>query len=210
MSLFTILPSMAGKKIILASGSPRRKQMFDEVLRISGLYMQIPSKFDEDAVDVNAYAIEEYTKMLAQGKAEYVVNDLRNEGTEFDYVIGCDTMVVFDHHKLGKPKTDEKALEMLSLLSGRDHEVISGVSIFPAEGEPITFTESTRVFFKDLTVEEIQNYVDSKEPHDKAGGYGIQGLGGIFIEKIEGCFYNVMGFPIHRFYDQLRVSFSEQ
>ncbi len=102
------------------------------------------------------------------------------------------------------PKNKEDAYKMLTALSGRNHEVISGVNI-KIGNQQITFNENTKVYFKELSSTEINWYLDSGEPFDKAGSYGIQGLGRILISKIEGCYFNVVGFPIHRFYIELKA-----
>ena len=119
-------------------------------------------------------------------------------------IVGADTIVVYNNKILEKPKNKEDAYKMLTALSGRNHEVISGVNI-KIGNQQITFNENTKVYFKELSSTEINWYLDSGEPFDKAGSYGIQGLGRILISKIEGCYFNVVGFPIHRFYIELKA-----
>ena len=117
-------------------------------------------------------------------------------------VIGADTIVVLDHHVLGKPKSKDDAKRMLRLLSGREHSVFTGFALKDVEtGKHIAGVEETKVRFRKLTEKEIADYVNSESPMDKAGSYGIQDdFGAVFVERVNGCFYNVVGFPLARFY----------
>jgi septum formation protein len=118
-------------------------------------------------------------------------------------VITADTIVCCDHHILGKPADRQEAVDMLQMLSGREHEVITGVALTSAQKQQ-TFTVSTKVFFKELTLDEIHFYIDNYKPFDKAGAYGIQEwIGMIGIERIEGSYFNVVGLPVQRLYTEL-------
>lgn len=188
------LPFEIKPKIILASASPRRKQIFNEL----GLKpLIIPVEIDE----YNHLGLSpvEYSMDLANKKAAAIAGNHPGK-----IIVGADTIVVYNNKILEKPKNKEDAYKMLTALSGRNHEVISGVNI-KIGNQQITFNENTKVYFKELSSTEINWYLDSGEPFDKAGSYGIQGLGRILISKIEGCYFNVVGFPIHRFYIELKA-----
>ncbi|TCK98084.1 septum formation protein [Natranaerovirga hydrolytica] len=180
------------KKLILASQSPRRK----ELLKSLGLSFQsITSHIDEE--NFHLQSPEDMVKALAYAKADAV-----SKGVEEDAVIiGSDTVVVLDNKILGKPKNKEEAAYFLELLSGNMHTVYTGIAIKDNKNSNSYIdVEQTQVYMKKLTQDEIQAYIHSNEPMDKAGAYGIQGLGAIFIEKIIGDYYSVMGFPILKFY----------
>lgn len=182
------------QKIILASTSPRRH----ELAKTMGLDFEIvPSNFKED---MNLkLSPKELVKELAYGKAADVAKRF-NEGL----VIGVDTIVVYKNKKLGKPKTNKEAFEMLKMLSGKSHEVYSGVAIIDAKTKKIIKDyEKTIVYFTKLSDKEIESYIHTGEPMDKAGAYGIQDLSSIFIKKIDGCYFNVVGFPIYLIYKTL-------
>ncbi len=144
---------------------------------------------------------EENVMTLANKKAQAVAEDYRDQ-----IVIGCDTIVVAPNNMiLGKPKDKEDAVRMLQMLSGNVHTVYSGVSMIWYGKEKVNnFYQVTYVRMKELTQDEIIEYVDSKEPLDKAGGYGIQGKGALFIEEIKGDYYNVVGFPLCKIYQELK------
>ncbi len=178
--------------LILASQSPRRKQLL-ELLDIS--FDIVPSTIEE-VIDTSKND-EDIAMDLALQKALDVAKDYPDH-----QVLGCDTIVVKDHHILGKPKDDNDARKMLRLLSGTVHQVITGCAMVKGE-EVITFYESTDVYFKDLTDDEIETYIKTEEPFDKAGAYGIQGYGARYIEKIDGDYYTVMGLPVHQLYMKL-------
>ncbi len=142
----------------------------------------------------------ELAQFLSLGKAESVAKE--NPGT---LVVAADTFIVYKNKLLGKPKTADKATEMLAMLSGQEHEVISGVTIIDGTTDKkASFYDVTKVFMRTISKEEIEAYVESGEPLDKAGAYGIQGLGGLFISKIEGDYFNVMGLPISRVAEALQ------
>ena len=183
------------KKIILASTSPRRHGLAQEM----GLEFEVvPSNYEEDMT--LGLSSEDLAKTLARGKATDVAKD-RKEGI----VMGIDTFVVFEGKKLGKPKNKEDAFDMLKSFSGKWQEVYSGVSVIDcATRKEIIDCEVTRVKFRSMEDEEIKRYVATGEPMGKAGAYGIQGLASIFIERVDGCYFNIMGFPIHNVYKNLK------
>lgn len=176
--------------MILASNSPRRR----EILENFGFSLKIISKnIDETSSkeDVKEKIID-----IAQQKVMAVALDYPDEN-----VVGADTVVVVDGRILGKPHSREEAFEMLKSLSGKSHEVITAYS-FINLNKQISYSDAevTKVFFKPLSDEEINWYISTKEPMDKAGAYGIQGKGALFVEKIEGDFFSVMGFPLGKFF----------
>lgn len=175
--------------IVLASASPRRA----ELLRQIGLCFQvIPSGVSEE---FNAdLTPPEQVMALAFRKANDVAFAM-SEGL----IIGADTLVVLDGQVLGKPSGPEEAQKMLSRLSGREHSVFTGISLVNvSKGQTLTDYVETKVRFRRLKQEEINFYIASKEPLDKAGAYGIQGLGAIFVDKIDGCYSNVVGLPLSK------------
>ncbi|MEL0239035.1 MAG: Maf family protein [Candidatus Neomarinimicrobiota bacterium] len=177
--------------IILASASPRRKAILSQV----DLDFTIePSKINEDfSIELLPKAFCEY---WAREKANYVARSHLDK-----LIIGADTIVVIDDKILGKPKSYKESFEMLKSLSGKTHQVLTGVSLIHLNlGINFTFNEATDVSFCFLTDEEINKYIDKYQPYDKAGSYGIQDGFSVYVEKINGCFYNVMGFPISRFH----------
>ncbi|MBS5036896.1 MAG: septum formation inhibitor Maf [Fusobacterium sp.] len=175
--------------MILASASPRRK----EILENFGFsFKTIVKNIDETSDKTRA---EEKILEIAEKKARAAAIDFPDEN-----VIGADTVVVVDGKILGKPKDEKEAFSMLKSLSGRSHEVITAFS-FININKNISYSdyEITKVYFKNLTDDEINWYINTKEPMDKAGAYGIQGKGAFFVEKIEGDFFSVMGFPLGKF-----------
>lgn len=180
-------------EIILASASPRRK----ELLALAGVDFTVKVADVEEVIPENA-SPDEVVMSLARQKAQAVAQ----ENPE-SIVIGSDTVVALDGVILGKPKDEEDAVRMLKALSGRSHTVFTGVAII--RGEKISnFCEATEVVFNKLTDDEIRNYVATKEPMDKAGAYGIQGKGCILVEKIVGDYFNVVGLPVSRVYRELK------
>lgn len=175
------------KKIILASSSPRRKELLEK----TGIVFEIiPSTYEEDmSIDLSPV---ELSIFLSKQKAESVA-----ENNPDAVVIGADTFVVLGDKVLGKPHIKEKAKEMLSILSGKQHSVITGFTVIEKlANKSISQTVETKVYFKNLTDEEIKDYVDTGEPLDKAGAYAIQGIGKKLVEKIEGDYSNIVGLPI--------------
>lgn len=172
--------------IILASASPRRRELLS---LICDSFSVEPADIDE-AID-NTANIEETPALLARKKAEYIFNN----GHQNDIVIGCDTGVFIDGLMLGKPENSDEAFKMLSRLSGREHKVITGCALFGSGGSDV-FSCCTSVNFYELTSKEIKEYIDTGEPMDKAGAYGIQGKGSVLVKEIKGDFFNVVGLPI--------------
>ena len=189
--------------IILASGSPRRRELLTDILKLKiGV---VPSTFEEN-LDKTQYTPESYVRENARQKALEVWNRLDCSDQRPNLVIGSDTVVVLDGDILEKPKDKQEANRMLSRLSGREHMVYTGVAlVYPGKAghEEHCFSEGTAVTFATLTPSIIQAYVDSGDPMDKAGSYGIQTQGGSLVSGINGCFYNVVGFPLNRFCTEL-------
>lgn len=181
--------------IILASGSPRRKELL-EMLGIKDFKI-MPAK-GEELVPENA-GPDEIVKALSLQKAREVARLCSNE----DLIIAADTIVWVHGTLFGKPHSKEEAFEMLSTLSGRGHEVYTGVSIIHA-GHELSAAERSEVFFRTLSADEITAYIEDGEPMDKAGAYGAQGKGALFVEKINGDFFNVMGLPVCRLGQMLK------
>lgn len=185
-------------ELILASASPRRR----ELLSIAGLQFRVRSRPVEEARAPDE-SPEEYVKRLAKEKAKAAW-----EGRD-EIVLGADTTVVIDDHVLEKPRDAQDAWRMLRVLSGRAHVVITGICLRHAEGE-IVDAELTRVHFAGLSDREIDEYIASGEPMDKAGAYAIQGLASKFVDRIEGDYFNVMGLPlalVYRRWKELQSKF---
>jgi septum formation protein len=183
------------REITLASASPRRKDLLKQI----GLeFNVITSNVDEDIQDYTSP--EDLVEKLSYIKAEDVAKCTRK-----GIIIGADTIVVHNGKILGKPVNEEDAKIMLKALSGDSHRVITGITVLDVENEKcITTHEKTIVNFKKLSLAELEGYVASNEPFDKAGSYGIQGLGAVLVEKIEGCYFNVVGLPINRLAEVLK------
>ncbi|HHS12370.1 MAG TPA: septum formation protein Maf [bacterium] len=185
-------------KIILASQSPRRAAILRQVgLRFT---VRIPEEIENGITGRDA---RKTACRLAREKAESVA---RQEPDAL--VIGADTLVVLKDRILGKPAGRNEAVDMLKSLSGRTHRVVTGFCL-AAPDRLITDSEETRVVFRSLSDWEIRAYVDSGLPMDKAGAYGIQDWGGVFVRKVAGCYYNVVGFPLTKFYTALRELWGE-
>ena len=179
-------------KIILASASPRRK----ELLETAGAEFEIIVA-DVDETVPEGTLPEDAAVMTAEKKAVAVAENHRNS-----IVIGADTIVVAGGKILGKPADKADACRMLSMLSGIEHQVITGVCLACAD-KKITFAQVSKVKFYDLTDDEINTYVETGEPMDKAGAYGIQGKGCVLVEKIEGDYFNIVGLPVARVMKEL-------
>ena len=182
--------------MILASKSPRRL----EILQKFGIKKIVVKVEEVEEISDKKDIIEKIVD-IAKKKGNKVANLNKSE-----YVFSADTVVILDGKILGKPKDTKDAFETLKSLSGRTHEVVTGYSLINiSKNISISGYDKTIVKFKNLTEEDIEWYINTKEPMDKAGSYGIQGVGaGILIEKIDGEFYNVMGFPISRFVTDLK------
>lgn len=181
-------------KIVLASQSPRRKELLG---RMGLEFVTQASKIDESAFD--GLEARELVATLSREKAQWIARQLDGE----TLVIGADTVVVRDGAALGKPKDAEDAVAMLLSLSGRDHQVCTGVTVCRGD-RVLTQMEETQVTFRDLTEAEVRQYVSTGEPMDKAGAYGIQGLGGLLVEGIRGDYSNVVGLPVCRLGQMLK------
>ena len=185
-----------GKKIILASGSPRRKEL------LAGLCIdfEVDTRNNFEEVYSSDIPHEEIPEVLSIGKSHGFHRPLE----ENEILITSDTLVLCYGNVMGKPRSREEAYEMLKTLSGQDHKVITAVSI--RDNQRIsTFSDTAIVSFKALTDEEIYFYIDNFKPFDKAGAYGIQEwIGYIGIERIEGSYFNIMGFPVHLVYKHLQ------
>ncbi|MBQ3497522.1 MAG: septum formation inhibitor Maf [Clostridia bacterium] len=180
-------------KLILASASPRRR----ELMALAGFDFEVITADVDEVLDPSLEPCE-LVMSLAFQKASAVA-----EYNPDAAVIGADTVVVLDGKVLGKPHSEEEAVQMLRELSGNTHEVYTGVCII--KGDRVhKFYECTGVTFQPLEDELITQYVASKEPMDKAGSYGIQGKGSVLVKGIEGDYFNVVGFPVSRFYREIK------
>ena len=178
--------------LILASQSPRRK----ELLGLFGQPFIIRVADIDETMDLTRSPVDEVAR-VSRCKA------LAVEREEEDVVVAADTIVVCDGQVLGKPRDRAQALQMLQLLSGRDHQVMTGVTVLRGQ-QAVTFTEVTDLHFRQLSRKEMERYVASGEPMDKAGAYGIQGGAALFCERMNGDYYNVMGLPVCRLGQVLR------
>ena len=208
-------------RLVLASASPRRRELLSQI----GLEFSVmPSTNEENAKTTEAGAlVQELSRQKAvdiweqlsgdQGQNPDADQEQISEETQEPnlngkrqpelLVIGADTVVCCEGKILGKPHSREAAAEMLTALQGRSHEVYTGVTLY-SQSETVTFFECTQVEFYPMTEVEISEYIDSKEPMDKAGAYGIQGLGARFVKDIRGDYNNVVGLPVGRLYQELK------
>lgn len=208
-------------RLVLASASPRRRELLSQI----GLeFTVMPSTKEENAKTTEAGAlVQELSRQKAvdiweqlsggQGQNPDADQEQISEETQEPnlngkrqpelLVIGADTVVCCEGKILGKPYSREAAAEMLTALQGRSHEVYTGVTLY-SQSETVTFFECTQVEFYPMTEVEISEYIDSKEPMDKAGAYGIQGLGARFVKGIRGDYNNVVGLPVGRLYQELK------
>lgn len=185
-------------KIILASASERRQELLKRLVNDFDIMV---SDFDENTVNYED-SIDDYVKKIALGKAM----DIKNKVKEDSIIISADTIVTLDNRILGKPKNEEDAFNMLKTLQGRSHYVYSGIVVVNNKTNDIKQESlKTKVTFSNISDNEIYDYISTKEPLDKAGAYGIQGFGGIFVESIEGCYYNVVGLPLNKLRSMLNV-----
>lgn len=178
--------------LILASASPRRQ----ELLRIFGCPFTVRAADIDETMDPDKAPFDEVARVSRQ-KAQAIA------AGQDDVIIAADTIVVCCGKVLGKPRDAEDARRMLSLLSGRDHQVMTGCTVLRGS-RAVTFTEVTDLHFRPLLPQEIQRYILTGEPMDKAGAYGIQGGGALFCQRMEGDYYNVMGLPLCRLGQVLR------
>ena len=184
------------KHIVLASGSPRRQ----ELLRRIGVTAFDVVKPEADESYPAGLTAQETVAHIARAKAEAAKRLTAPE----DIVITADTMVFLDDERLGKPRDEADALRMLTELSGRHHTVCTGVTVRQGD-KAIAFTTTTDVYFRAATEAELRAYIATGEPMDKAGAYGIQGVGSLLVERIDGDFFNVMGLPVMELSQALRA-----
>ncbi len=186
---------------ILASGSPRRKQLLEQL----GLDFTIQVSDADESFDP-AWSPPDIAMRIATRKVE-AISKLNPDAL----TLAADTIVVFGNEILNKPETPAEAVSMLSRLSGNKHQVYTGLALaHPKSGRQISAYEETDVYFSDMSSSEIEQYVASGSPMDKAGAYGIQDdRGALFVSRIEGDYYNVVGLPLHRLYKAIKESFSD-
>lgn len=190
-------------RLILASESPRRKELLQQI----GMEFQVLSSGGEEPVTVTepSQVVTEHAIQKARATVEY----LQKSSIEGCFaVVGADTVVAFEHQILEKPKSEKDAVAMLSKLQGKTHQVYTGICILgknlKGEEKQMVFHECTQVTFYEVSQEEIEAYVATGEPMDKAGSYGIQGIGAKFVKSICGDYNNVVGLPVARLYQQLK------
>ena len=183
------------KTIILASASPRRKELLEKI----GLTFKVePSNYEEQVH--SGLEPHEFAQKIALEKARTVASKHKD-----GIVIAADTFIVFGGQILGKPHTENEARKMLETINGKSHSVITGFSIIDtSKNKTLSKSVETKVYLRKLTLAEIDAYVKSKEPLDKAGAYAIQGLGAVFVEKIEGDYFNVIGLPLSALTEALK------
>lgn len=183
------------RKIILASASPRRKELLQKI----GLRFVIEPGDGDEEID-SALEPHEFVRQISMKKALSVAARYKNA-----IIIAADTIGIIDHKILGKPHTTDEARKMLQTISGKTHVVITGFAVVDtATNKTISRTVDTQVFIRSLTGSEINAYVSTGEPLDKAGAYAIQGLGSVIVERIDGDYYNVMGLPLNALSQVLR------
>ncbi len=176
-------------QIVLASASPRRRELLERI-GLTDFIVRVPEVEESFPQGLTPPEVVAY---ISREKAEAAA---RLCGAE-DIVITADTMVFLDQARLGKPRDEAHALEMLTALQGRRHTVCTGVTVCQG-AKRLTESESTSVFFRPATEEELRRYIATGEPMDKAGAYGVQGRGALLVERLEGDFFNVMGLPVLR------------
>ena len=185
-------------KIILASKSPRRK----EILENLGLKFEIITADADESSDITNP--DKLVTTLAERKGRAVVEKLDDKSDRL--VIACDTLVYAEGEFLGKPKDRSDAERMIKLLSGKKHLVVSGIYLY-LNGKEVTAAAQTGVVFDEMTDSEITEYIDSPEPYDKAGGYAVQGLASVYISGLEGDYFNVVGLPVNLLCKTLKKEF---
>ena len=180
------------KHIILASASPRRK----EILELADL------KFDVMPSDAQEITTKTAPNEVVMELASIKAKDIYKKSEKQSMIVGADTVVAYQGQILGKPTDKADAKRMLTMLSGQTHEVYTGLCVIE-DGKTKTFYEETKVTFYEISDEQVDHYIKTGEPMDKAGSYGIQGKAAVFIKGIEGDYYNVVGFPIARFLQEI-------
>ncbi|CAB3360370.1 Hypothetical predicted protein [Cloeon dipterum] len=187
------------QRIVLASGSPRRK----EVLNNIGLNFEVvPSTYEENLDPANYPNPADFVIDTAAHKVEEVFERLNKDPVKPNFIIGADTVVVFENEIYGKPKSEEHAFEMLRKFCGKSQFVYTGI-VLKTQRDTVKFFEKSEVEFGELTDEMIKAYVNTGEPMDKAGGYGIQSIGGTLVKSVRGDYFNIVGFPVYHFCKQL-------
>jgi len=207
---------MSNYKIILASASPRRKEIMKQMgipyqVIVAGVEETVsetePSKMVQALASLKTEAVlSKYMGLDGNNGANKDNKDVIGNTEQKNFIIiGADTMVFYNGHALGKPRDEADAFRMLRMLAGNSHEVISGVSIIinDSRQERLSFAVTTKVMMQNLSDEQIKDYIATGEPMDKAGAYAIQGKFGIYIREIKGDYYNVVGFPISKIYEVL-------
>ena len=183
--------------IILASASPHRAELLK---KITSNFQIMASDFEESDIMFSGNC-GEYVMTLAKGKAMAICSSVKKPTA----IIGCDTVVYFKGEVLGKPKDSYEAFKMLSNLSNNTHEVYTGIAVINSQTKVInTEYVCTRVKFSRLSIKEINNYIETKEPLGMAGAYAIQGGASLFVKELKGCYYSVVGLPVNKLYYMLR------
>lgn len=189
-------------KVYLASASPRRREILNLAgIKHSVIIPEVSEEFDV-APDTPAQTVE----ILSERKAKAALELLKDEKDDF-LVIAADTVVALGDNIFGKPRDIEDAFNTVRSLSGERHEVYTGVTV-ASRSKTVSFVEQSSVYFRDLSDEEIEKYIKTGEPMDKAGAYGIQGKGCVFVKRIEGDYFNIVGLPIYRVYCVMTNDFS--
>ena len=196
-------------QVILASASPRRRTIFKDL----NIDAEIILPNVDENIEKEGVPPEIYTQELALLKGSAAAKQvIRKDGVIY-LVVSADTVVMYDGEIIGKPKDRENAKEMLCRFSGNTHEVVTGICLWKLDGKndrcACAFCK-TKVKFKNLSESEIESYLDTGEYKDKAGAYGIQGRGGAFVEKIDGDYFNVVGFPTETFFKTVNSDFSPE
>jgi septum formation protein len=196
-----LLPLMNNYKLVLGSGSPRRK----ELLGGMGLTFEVRVSDVDESID-SSWPLAEVAQRLSERKAEALLKDASSN----EVFITADTVVHVEGKLLNKPADKEEALVMLKQLSGRSHEVFTGVCVATKEWKH-SFTDCTKVTFAEMSERELQHYIENYKPFDKAGSYGAQDfIGLVGIAKLEGSYFNVMGLPTHMLYAVLKERFGKE
>lgn len=189
---------MADINLILGSKSPRRQQLVKEL----GFPVEVRTEEVEEIYPETLEA-EKVPEYLAKLKAQPLIPTIKPN----EVLLTSDTIVILDHEVIGKPKDRVDSIKMLQKLSGRTHKVITGVYLY-SKDKDLSFSSRTDVVFSKISIEDIERYVDTASPFDKAGSYGIQEwIGYIGVQKIDGCYYNVMGLPLHDLYAAIKTNF---
>ncbi|EFN85032.1 uncharacterized protein LOC105182700 [Harpegnathos saltator] len=202
--LESTIQALASGRVILASGSPRRHDIMRH-LRINAEV--IPSLYDEN-LDRSKYNNHgDYVQDIAKYKVLEVYERLKTDALPPSLIIGADTMVTMNDVVYGKPQNETEAFQMLSSLANKEHVVYTGVYLKTSKSQ-VQFYESAKVKFGDISEKQIREYIKTGDPMDKAGGYGLQGMGGCLIEKIDGDYYTITGLPLYSLSRRLNQMFS--